>query len=250
MSYKKGVSLMYRDSLDTSFDAKQMMTPPIDKLSEAFTKHVCVSDQNATSREMVGDYLFEYTAGGFFQNNNSVLPLMVDFVRELIKTSSEGDCPPTHLVDTYCGAGLFAISLSSLFEQVAGIELSKSSIDSAKHNAELNAIPESKISFLSGTASDIFATVQAFPRARTVVVIDPPRKGCDDVFLEQLLKFRPGVVVYVSCNVHSQARDVGRIVGRTEGGGEGRRYRLERLRGFDLFPQTAHVESVALLKLY
>ncbi|KAF9475342.1 S-adenosyl-L-methionine-dependent methyltransferase [Pholiota conissans] len=248
LSYKKGVSLMYRDSLDTTFDAKEMMTPPIDKLSEAFTKHVCVSDQNATSREMVGDYLFEYTAGGFFQNNNSVLPLMVDFVRGLIK-SVPGEAP-THLVDTYCGAGLFAISLSSIFEKVAGIELSKSSIESAKHNAELNAIPESRISFLAGTASDIFATVQSFPQERTVVVIDPPRKGCDDRFLEQLLKFRPAVVVYVSCNVHSQARDVGYVVSKTQGDGEGRRYKLERLRGFDLFPQTAHVESVALLRLY
>lgn len=240
---------MYRDSLDTTYNAKEMMTPPIDQLSDAFTKHICVSDQNATSREMVGNYLFEYTAGGFFQNNNAVLPLMVDFVKELIR-SAAGTTPPTHLVDTYCGAGLFAISLSSLFEKVAGIELSKSSIASAKTNAELNGIPESKISFLSGTASNIFATVRSFPRERTVVVIDPPRKGCDDVFLQQLLRFRPAVVVYVSCNVHSQARDVGYIVSKTEGDEEGKRYKLERLRGFDLFPQTAHVESVALLKLY
>jgi len=103
---------------------------------------------------------------------------------------------------------------------------------------------------MSGDASDIFATVRDFPAESTVVVIDPPRKGCDDVFIRQLVKFRPGVVVYVSCNVHTQARDVGDIVRRMEEDGEGRRYRLERVRGFDLFPQTAHVESVALLRLY
>lgn len=240
---------MFRDSLDTTFDAKQMMTPPIDKLSEAFTKHVCVSDQNATAREMVGDYLFEYTAGGFFQNNNAILPLMVDFVKELIR-SGDDVSQPTHLVDTYCGAGLFAISLSSLFEKVAGIELSKSSIESAERNAGLNGIPKSKVSFQAGTASNIFSTVRSFPRDRTVVVIDPPRKGCDDVFLAQLLQFRPATVVYVSCNVHSQAADVGHILKATTSEPEGKRYKLERLRGFDLFPQTAHVESVALLKLY
>jgi tRNA (uracil-5-)-methyltransferase len=247
--YKKGVSLLYRDSLDTAFDVQEMMTPPIDKLSEAFTKHVCVTDQNATSREMVGDFIFEYTAGGFFQNNNSVLPLMVNFVRDLIQ-SGESANRPTHLVDTYCGAGLFAISLSSAFDKVAGIELSKSSIASAKRNAELNGLSTEKISFLSGEAQNIFATVKDFPRERTAIVIDPPRKGCDEQFLKQLLEFRSSTVVYVSCNVHSQARDIGYILRATENNPEGQRYRLERLRGFDLFPQTAHVESVALLRLY
>jgi len=248
---------MYRDSLDPSFDAKKMMTPPIDLLSEAFTKHLCVSDQKGVSREMVGDYLFQYTAGGFFQNNNSVLPLMVDYVRDLIhpksttedRESEEGG-QPTHLVDTYCGAGLFAISLSSRFTKVAGIELSQSSIASAKENAELNGISKDKISFLAGEASNIFAKVRDFPPEKTVVVIDPPRKGCDDLFIKQLLAFRPKTVVYVSCNVHTQARDIGDIVRKTEGDGEGERYRMQSLRGFDLFPQTAHVESVALLQLY
>ena len=55
-----------------------MMTPPINNLSDAFTKHICVTDQNATAREMVGGYIFEFTAGGFFQNNNLILPLSVD----------------------------------------------------------------------------------------------------------------------------------------------------------------------------
>ncbi|CAA7266427.1 unnamed protein product [Cyclocybe aegerita] len=248
-SYKKGVSLMYRDSLDPAFDAKKMMLPPVDKLSEAFTKHVCVTDQKGVSRELVGDKLFQYTAGGFFQNNNAVLPLLVDHVRDLID-SGEGRDHPTHLVDTYCGAGLFAISLSDKFTKVAGIELSQSSIASAKENATLNGIPEEKISFLSGEAQNIFAAVRDFPPERTIVVIDPPRKGCDELFLKQLLDFRCNAVVYVSCNVHSQARDIGEIVRRTERDGEGRRYRMESLRGFDLFPQTAHVESVALLRLY
>ena len=247
---------MYRDSLDTTFDGPEMMTAPIDKLSEAFTKHVCVTDQNATAREMVGDYLFEFSAGGFFQNNNAILPLLVDYVRDLIDSSSgdEGMMQqqqhPTHLVDTYCGAGLFAITLSSRFEKVAGIELSQASIQSAKHNAGLNKISTDKLSFLSGQAANIFDTVKDFPSDQTVVIIDPPRKGCDEMFLKQLVEFRSRTVVYVSCNVHSQARDVGNIVRRTELDGEGRRYRLESLKGFDLFPQTAHVESVALLRLY
>jgi len=77
------------------------------------------------------------------------------------------------------------------------------------------------------------------------VVIDPPRKGCDESFLTQLLKFGPKRVVYVSCNVHTQARDVGVLVRGIENGGA--RYKIESLRGFDFFPQTGHVEGVAVL---
>ncbi len=239
---------MYRDSLDPTLDTK-MMSSTMDRLSVSFTKHICVSNQKGVSRELVGDYLFEYTAGSFFQNNNSVLPLMVSYVRSLIDPG-EGQKHPTHLVDTYCGAGLFAISLSEKFSKVAGIELSQDSITSAKKNAELNGIPKEKITFMSGDASDIFATVREFPSESTVVVIDPPRKGCDEAFIKQLLNFRPAMVVYVSCNVHTQARDVGNILRMTKGDEDGKRYKLERLRGFDLFPQTAHVESVALLRLW
>jgi tRNA (uracil-5-)-methyltransferase len=153
------------------------MTPPIDILSEAFTKHVCVTNQNAIAREMVGDYIFEFSAGGFFQNNNAVLPLLVDYVRGLM---DPGEGRLTHLVDTYCGAGLFAITLSSRFKKVAGIELSQAAIVSAERNARLNKISSDKLSFLSGEAASIFDAVKEFPSDQTVVVIDPPRKGCDE----------------------------------------------------------------------
>jgi tRNA (uracil-5-)-methyltransferase len=91
--------------------------------------------------------------------------------------------------------------------------------------------------------------VADFPADRTVLLVDPPRKGCDEKFIQQLLAFRCKTVVYVSCNVHMQARDVGIILKATEKEESGRKYFLESLGGFDLFPQTAHVESVALLRL-
>ena len=82
-----------------------------------------------------------------------------------------------------------------------------------------------------------------FPADQTLVVIDPPRKGASLDFLEQLMRFGPKRVVYVSCNVHTQARDVGLLV---KGNGEWR-YAIESVRGFDFFPQTGHVEGVAFL---
>ena len=108
-------------------------------------------------------------------------------------------------------------------------------------------IPTSKISFRSGDAGQIFQVVQDFPKDETAVLIDPPRKGTDEFFIDQLLAFGPKTVVYVSCNVHTQARDVAMIMEKGMKDGV-TKYRLESVQGFDLFPQTAHVESVAVLR--
>ncbi|KAH6903392.1 tRNA methyltransferase [Coprinopsis sp. MPI-PUGE-AT-0042] len=220
-TYKKGVSLLFRDSLDTSIDES------VDRLSEEFNKHICVTDPKKLVREKVGDWIFQYNGGSFFQNNNAVLPPLTEYVRNAIfPPSATEPSPLTHLV--------------------AGIELSQDSIRFATRNAELNNISPDKISFRAGNAGEIFAVVRDFPQDQTAVLIDPPRKGCDEFFIKQLLEFEPKTIVYVSCNVHTQARDVGQIMeaGRT---GKGPKYRLESVRGFDLFPQTAHVESVAVL---
>ena len=84
-------------------------------------------------------------------------------------------------------------------------------------------------------------------------MIDPPRKGCDEPFLRQLVRYGPARIVYVSCNVHTQARDVGVLVGGMNGvdGGMGVGqgcYEIESVTGFDFFPQTSHVEGVAVLR--
>ncbi|KAJ6597952.1 tRNA methyltransferase [Mycena sp. CBHHK59/15] len=244
-TYKRGVSLILRDSLPPA------STPPTDavgSLSADLEKHICITDHRGSVREKVGTLLFEYPNGSFFQNNNSVLPSLTSYVQACIFAASSPR--PTHLVDAYCGAGLFAIALAPHFTTVAGIELSAESIRAATRNAQLNGLPASQVSFRAGDAADIFRTVGGFPARETVLLIDPPRKGCDAPFVAQLLAFRARTVVYVSCNVHTQARDVGMILRASAEDAEGKgRYVLESLRGFDLFPQTAHVESVAVLRL-
>ncbi|KAK2463997.1 hypothetical protein APHAL10511_003941 [Amanita phalloides] len=256
-TYAKGVSLTLRDSLvipsPDSIPSPSSAAPepdPVDQLTTSLDHHICISNPKGTVREKVGDWIFEYGASSFFQNNNSILKPLTDYVRDAIFPSSSSRTPPTHLVDAYCGSGLFSITLSPYFGHIAGIELAPESIKAAKHNAQINHIPSTKISYRAGDAADVFAVVRRdFEPAKTVLVIDPPRKGCDDNFIKQLLSFRCATVVYVSCNVHTQARDVGRLVSGTERDREGRRYVVESLRGFDLFPQTAHVEGVAVLRL-
>jgi len=251
-SYKKGVSLLLRDSLEIPGGNAATATTEL----AVEDRHVCITDHKATVRERVGDLLFDYQSGSFFQNNNSILVPLTSCVRDAIfpltSASASSTLSPTHLVDAYCGAGLFALTLAPYFTQVAGVELSADSIRFATHNAALNGLVD-KVSFRAGDAAQIFDGVRDFPPARTALVIDPPRKGCNEAFIRQLLAFRPQVVVYVSCNVHTQARDVGQIVSwsaeeEAQGKGGGK-YVLESLRGFDLFPQTAHVESVAILTL-
>ena len=243
MAYKRGATLLLRESLPIPGDGSKGSLDP--------EKTICVTDHKGTVREKVGEKVFEYPANSFFQNNNSVLVPLTSYVRDAIFTADRtSDKPrPTHLVDAYCGSGLFAISLSDNFEKVVGIELSADSIRSAKHNATLNGCQD-KCSFLSGDAVNIFSVVKdqrEFPRDRTVLIIDPPRKGTDENFIGQMMEFGCEVVAYVSCNVHTQARDIGMVLGKETK--EGRKYVVESLGGFDLFPQTAHVESVAVLRL-
>ena len=90
---EKGVSLLYRDSLITIFDVQEMMSPPIDNLFDAFTKDICVTDQKAPAREMVGDYLFEFTAGDFFSKQQY-------HGRLIARSHRFGEGHPTHLIDT------------------------------------------------------------------------------------------------------------------------------------------------------
>lgn len=202
----------------------------------------CITDSNATSTEYIEDFVFSNTAGAFFQNNNSILPKFTAYIRNhaLPPSPTTSEKPIKYLIDAYSGSGLFTITLSSLFSSSTGIDIAGPSIASARQNAKDNGIENA--TFLAADASALFAEI-TYPPDETVVVIDPPRKGCDENFLRQLLRFGPRRVVYVSCNVHTQARDVGVLVS----GNKDSAYEIERLRGFDFFPQTGHVEGVAIL---
>lgn len=220
----------------------------------------CVTDSNATATEYIDSYTFKNTAGAFFQNNNSILPRFTAYIRDSLRSdeavstsapssplsSSESPSTPRlkYLIDAYCGSGLFTITLSSLFTASTGIDIADTSITAARINASTNKIPNA--TFITADASNLFSQI-TYPSDKTAVIIDPPRKGCDTAFLDQLLRFGPQTIVYVSCNVHTQARDVGVLVRGAEGGRDAR-YEIKSLRGFDFFPQTGHVEGVAILE--
>ncbi|PTB36770.1 hypothetical protein M441DRAFT_150330 [Trichoderma asperellum CBS 433.97] len=202
----------------------------------------CETDSKATTHEYIRDHHFTNPAGSFFQNNNSILPVFTDYIKEHVLPPSSPSSIK-YLIDAYSGSGLFTITLASVFQHSTGIDIAADSIASARHNAELNGLGEDRCKFIAADAGELFKNV-SYNADETTVILDPPRKGCDADFLGQLRRFGPKRVVYVSCNVHTQARDVGVLV---RGEGEGKRYEIESLRGFDFFPQTGHVEGVAVL---
>lgn len=186
--------------------------------------------------EKVGNLTFKFKAGEFFQNNAFMLPKMVDYV---IDQASGRDCAGQgegikYMIDAYCGSGLFSLSASHLFEKVYGVEISRLAVDAAVQNAQLNGI--TNVEFLCGVSEGIFEKVKNLPREQTVILLDPPRKGCDDEFLSQLLAFRPKKIVYVSCDPSTQARDSKCIVDSN--------YEIIDIQPMDLFPQTRHIENV------
>ncbi|KAF2120601.1 S-adenosyl-L-methionine-dependent methyltransferase [Lophiotrema nucula] len=260
--FGKGATLLLRENTEripkAEFDAAEVEREVPDAVIEDRGEHIhlktCVTDQNAKSTEYIDDFQFVNPAGSFFQNNNSILPKFTQYIREHILPSSSSSTQPKtkHLIDAYSGSGLFTITLSSLFKTSLGIDISPASITSANNNAALNNLPPERAKFIAADAAALFASITT-PAEETVVMIDPPRKGCDESFLRQLVRYGPARIVYVSCNVHTQARDVGVLVGGMKGvdGGKGDGvgcYTIESLVGFDFFPQTGHVEGVAVLR--
>ncbi len=145
--------------------------------------------------------------------------------------------------DLYCGIGTISLFLSQRAKQVYGVEIVPQAIEDAKNNAKLNGITNAE--FFVGKAEEVlpeFYEKNADSdemRHPDVIVVDPPRKGCDERCLSTMLAMKPRRIVYVSCDSATLARDLRILV---DGG-----YELKRVRAFDQFPNSGHVETVALL---
>ena len=196
------------------------------------TEEGVATDHRAIVTEVVGDLKFRFKASEFFQNNPVLLPQLIEHVSRQARGKGL-----RYLIDAYCGSGLFALSVGRHFEGAVGVEISEKAVAHARKNAQLNGLQDCK--FQVGDAAQIFHRVE-FPAGETVVVIDPPRKGCSPGFLKQLFAFGPARVIYVSCHPATQMRDLGAFL---QSG-----YRICRLQPIDLFPQTRHIENIATLQ--
>ncbi|MDO5707533.1 MAG: 23S rRNA (uracil(1939)-C(5))-methyltransferase RlmD [Andreesenia angusta] len=185
-------------------------------------------------RNYINDYIkdlkFKISPETFFQINPEVTEIMYDTVLKY------ADIKDNDIVyDIYSGIGTISLFLAQKAKKVYGIEVVKKSVDNAKENAKLNNIEN--VEFLMGKAEEI---LPKFTNEKAdIIVIDPPRKGCERSVLDAIVKMAPRTVVYVSCNPATLARDL-KIM--TENN-----YSVERVQPLDMFSHTVHVENVVKL---
>ena len=140
------------------------------------------------------------------------------------------------LLDAYCGVGTLTLPLAKRVRKVMGIEAQIQSVDQARQNAELNGITNAE--FLTGTVESVLPNLEVLP---DVMLLDPPRKGCDRRVIDALLQQKPKKIAYMSCKAATLARDLKLLC-------ETGQYRLLSVQPADFFPQTSHVEAAAFLE--
>ncbi|MDO4522489.1 MAG: 23S rRNA (uracil(1939)-C(5))-methyltransferase RlmD [Eubacteriales bacterium] len=190
--------------------------------------------------DYIGDVKYQISPLSFFQVNPVQTKKLYGLALEYAQLTGKET-----VWDLYCGIGTISLFLAQKAKQVYGVEIVPAAIEDAKNNAKINHIGNAE--FYVGKAEDIlpkyyedYAAEHGGERAYAdVIVVDPPRKGCDAALLETMLNMRPERIVYVSCDSATLARDL-RVL--CDGG-----YELIKVRPVDQFPMTTHVETVVLL---
>lgn len=184
--------------------------------------------------EHLEDFIFEISPKSFFQTNTRQAEALYRITRDFAKPQ------PHHVIyDLYCGTGSIGIFMSRLARKIVGVDSISDAIADARLNATRNQVSDA--TFYAGdvikVVNDDFFKTHGRP---DIVIIDPPRAGCHEDLINKLLFIEAPVIVYVSCNPATQARDLLLL---------SQKYQVEKSQAVDLFPHTHHVENVARLVL-
>lgn len=179
--------------------------------------------------DMIEDIKFKISPFSFYQVNPAQTRKLYGKALEFAGLTGE-----EVVWDLYCGIGTISLFLAKKAKEVYGVEIVPAAVENAKENAKLNGIENAY--FTVGKAED---EAKKLPKP-DVIVVDPPRKGCDEKLLETIMNYKPERVVYVSCDPATLARDLKVLCG--DGG-----YKLEEVQAVDQFSRGVHVETVALL---
>jgi 23S rRNA (uracil1939-C5)-methyltransferase len=184
--------------------------------------------------DSIGQVRFAISARSFYQVNPVQTKVLYDKALEYANLSGD-----EVVIDAYCGIGTISLFLAQQAKKVLGVEIVPEAISDAKRNARLNGIEN--VEFAVGEAEKVIPWWKAQGVEADVIVVDPPRKGCDQELLDTIIAMKPKRVVYVSCNPSTLARDL-KIL---EQGG----FETKEIQPVDMFPHTTHVECVAKLVL-
>ena len=188
---------------------------------------------NGKINDYIGDLVFEISPLSFFQVNPFQTEVLYNKALEYAELK-ENDT----VFDIYCGIGSISLFLAQKATKVYGIEIVEDAIKDAKINAKLNNL--NNVEFYVGKAEEVVPKMYSEGKTANVVVVDPPRKGCDEKVLDTIVSMKPDRVVYVSCNPSTLARDLAYL--------DERGYKCVEIQPVDMFPHTMHVETVAKLR--
>jgi len=191
--------------------------------------------------DYIGDIKYQISPLSFFQVNPAQTEKLYGLALEYADLKGEET-----VWDLYCGIGTISLFLAQKAEKVYGVEIVPQAIEDAKNNAKINAIENAE--FFVGKAEEVLPDYYAqYEREHgkkayaDVIVVDPPRKGCDETLLQTMVQMRPERIVYVSCDSATLARDLKYLC---ENG-----YEMTRCRAVDQFPQSVHVEVAIKMQL-
>jgi len=182
--------------------------------------------------DKISDLKFKIGASSFFQVNPAGTEILYNTALKFADIK-END----KVIDAYCGAGTISLFLAGKAEKVTGVEIVTQAIDNARENAKLNNITNAE--FICGKSEEIIPELVDKGDKIDLVVVDPPRKGCEKVLLEAIARAEIKRMVYVSCDSATLARDLNIL--------EGLGYKVLEVQPVDMFPNTGHVECVVLM---
>ena len=188
---------------------------------------------NGKINDYIGDLVFEISPLSFFQVNPVQTEVLYNKALEYAELK-ENDT----VFDIYCGIGSISLFLAQKATKVYGIEIVEDAIKDAKINAKLNNL--NNVEFYVGKAEEVVPKMYSEGKTANVVVVDPPRKGCDEKVLDTIVSMKPDRVVYVSCNPSTLARDLAYL--------DERGYKCVEIQPVYMLPHTKHVETVAKLR--
>ncbi|MGE6258051.1 23S rRNA (uracil(1939)-C(5))-methyltransferase RlmD [Heyndrickxia sporothermodurans] len=183
--------------------------------------------------ERLEEFTYELSARAFFQLNPEQTVQLYNEVKKAADLTGK-----EKIVDAYCGVGTIGLWLADGAKEIRGMDVIPEGIEDAKKNAKKHGLQNAK--YFTGKAEELMPKWMKEGWRPDVVVVDPPRIGCDSKFLETILKVKPKKFIYVSCNPSTLAKDLQELNSK---------YKVEYLQPVDMFPQTAHVEVVVSLVL-
>ncbi len=183
--------------------------------------------------DYIGEFKFNISPLSFFQVNPVQTEVLYGKALEYANLTGNET-----VFDAYCGTGTISLFLSKKAKKVYGVEIIPQAIENAKENARVNGVTNAE--FIVGKSEEEIPRLINNGVKADVVVVDPPRKGCEETLLKALAQINPKRIVYVSCDPATLARDLGIL--------EKLGYKTVEIQPVDMFSQTAHVECVALIE--